>query len=332
MRNLFGIIAKTNRKKAVCFLAVLFTAAAIAVSGCGVEIDTLMQSGNPGAETGPTHEGEQTEFETERSRYFAEGENTVSPEDIPPYDGEPYAVINDNLPFFTEEEITSESFESYSELDELGRCGTVYANVGQDLMPTGEKGSIGQVKPTGWHTVKYDVVNGGYLYNRCHLIGYQLTAENANERNLITGTRYLNVTGMLPFENRVADYVRETNHHVLYRVTPVFDGENLLADGVLMEARSVEDDGEGVCFCVFAYNVQPGVAIDYATGESRLEKDDRAETEDSTEYILNTNTMKFHKPSCQSVEKITEENKTVYVGNREDVTDQGYEPCKACNP
>ena len=331
MRNLFGIATKTGRKKVSCFLAVLFITAALAVSGCGVESGTLARTQNPAEGTDLTRGEDLAEFETERSRYFAEGENTVSPDAIPPYNGEPFTVINENIPFFTEEDITTESFESYSELDELGRCGTVYANVGQDLMPTGEKGSIGQVKPTGWHTVKYDVVNGGYLYNRCHLIGYQLTAENANERNLITGTRYLNVTGMLPFENKVAEYVRETNYHVLYRVTPIFDGENLLADGVLMEARSVEDDGEGVCFCIFAYNVQPGVVIDYETGESRLEED-KSETDKSTEYVLNTNTMKFHKPSCQSVEKITEENKSIYTGNRKDVMELGYEPCKACNP
>jgi DNA-entry nuclease len=179
-------------------------------------------------------------------------------------------VVNDNVPFFTEGEMTEESFEDYSELDELGRCGTAYANVGQDIMPTEKRGSIGSVKPTGWHTVKYDIVDGKYLYNRCHLIGYQLTGENANERNLITGTRYLNVEGMLPFENLVDDYVDETNNHVLYRVTPVFVDDELVARGVLMEGYSVEDDGEGVCYCVYVFNVQPGVTIDYATGESEL--------------------------------------------------------------
>jgi DNA-entry nuclease len=189
---------------------------------------------------------------------------------LPEYDGEPYVVVNDNVPFFTEDEMTVESFEDYSELDELGRCGTAYANVGQDIMPTEKRGSIGSVKPTGWHTVKYDIVDGKYLYNRCHLIGYQLTGENANERNLITGTRYLNVEGMLPFENLVDDYVEETNNHVLYRVTPVFVDEELVARGVLMEGYSVEDDGEGVCYCVYVFNVQPGVTIDYATGESEL--------------------------------------------------------------
>ena len=186
------------------------------------------------------------------------------------YGGEPYAVINGNVPYFEDEDFTETAFEEYSELDSLGRCGTAFANVGRELMPTEERGSIGQVKPSGWQTVKYDIVDGKYLYNRCHLIGYQLTAENANERNLITGTRYMNVEGMLPFENMVADYIKETGNHVLYRVTPEFSGENLVADGVLMEAESVEDGGEGIQFCVFVYNVQPGIEIDYETGESRL--------------------------------------------------------------
>lgn len=186
------------------------------------------------------------------------------------YHGEPYTVINDNVPVFTAEDLVTDSYEHYSELDHLGRCGVAMANVGTDLMPTEERGSIGQVKPTGWQTVKYDIVDGKYLYNRCHLIGYQLTGENANKQNLITGTRYLNVDGMLPFENMVADYVKETNQHVLYRVTPIFTGDNLVADGVQMEAMSVEDKGDSICFNVFVYNVQPGITIDYATGESKL--------------------------------------------------------------
>lgn len=193
----------------------------------------------------------------------------ISVTDVPAYDGEPYAVINGNVPYFTEEEITAASFEIYGDLDALGRCTVCWASVGQDLMPTEPRGSIGSVKPTGWHTEKYDFVDGKYLYNRCHLIGFQLTAENANPKNLITGTRYLNVQGMLPFENMVADYVKETGYHVMYRVTPQFEGEELVARGVLMEAYSVEDSGDGVLFCVYCYNVQPGVVIDYATGESR---------------------------------------------------------------
>ena len=186
------------------------------------------------------------------------------------YSSEPYVELSGNLPSFSVEELVEKSFEKYSELDNLGRCGVAYACIGKDIMPTEERGSIGQVKPSGWHLVKYDVVDGNYLYNRCHLIGYQLAGENANTKNLITGTRYLNVEGMLPFENKVADYVEKTGNHVLYRVTPVFEGENLLASGVQMEAYSVEDKGEGICFNVYVYNVQPGVTIDYATGESKL--------------------------------------------------------------
>lgn len=197
----------------------------------------------------------------------------ISPEDIPEYSGDPYVVLNNNLPDFTEEDKTTASFEIYGELDSLGRCTTAYANVGYDLMPTEKRGNISSIKPTGWHSVQYDHVDGKSLYNRCHLIGFQLTGENANKKNLITGTRYLNVEGMLPFENMIADYVKETNNHVLYRVTPVFQEDYLVADGVQMEAWSVEDDGEGICFHVFAYNVQPGVSIDYATGESWLTKE-----------------------------------------------------------
>jgi DNA-entry nuclease len=190
-------------------------------------------------------------------------------DDLPSYSDFPYVEIDGNKPNFPEEDFTQKSFETYSELDALERCGVAYANIGQDLMPTEKRGEIGQVKPSGWHTVKYDWVDGKYLYNRCHLIGYQLSGENANEKNLITGTRYLNVEGMLPFENLVADYVKETGNHVLYRVTPIFTGDNLVADGVQMEAESVEDRGEAVCFNVFCYNVQPDVTIDYATGESQ---------------------------------------------------------------
>lgn len=263
-----------------------------------------------------------------------------SPADIGAYSGEPCAAVNGNVPYFSEEELTTQSFESYSELDSLGRCGVAYACVGLDLMPTEERGSIGNVRPTGWHTIKYnDIIDGNYLYNRCHLIGYLLSGENANERNLITGTRYLNVQGMLPYENMIADYVTESGNHVLYRVTPVFEGDNLLASGVLMEARSVEDGGEAISFCVYAYNVQPGIAIDYATGESAIAPEPSAEPSVSQEeqpqgtaYILNTNTHKFHYPTCRSVKQMKETNKQDYTGNRDDVISMGYEPCKNCNP
>lgn len=194
--------------------------------------------------------------------------DTVTIADIPEYSGEPYAILNENQPNFDWEDLTLEPFETYSELDYLGRCGVAYANVCLDIMPTVPREEIGQVKPSGWQTVKYDCVDGKYLYNRCHLIGYQLSGENANEKNLITGTRYMNVDGMLPFENMVDGYVEETENHVLYRVTPVFHESDLVARGVQMEAFSVEDEGEGICFHIFVYNVQPGIVIDYATGDS----------------------------------------------------------------
>ena len=256
----------------------------------------------------------------------------ISMEEIPAYAGEPYEVIHDNVPSFTQEDLVTDSYESYSELDALNRCGVVMACIGQDLMPTQERGSIGQVKPTGWQTVKYDCVDGKYLYNRCHLIGFQLTGENANECNLITGTRYLNVEGMLPFENMVADYVTETGNHVLYRVTPIFEGDNLVASGVQMEAQSVEDDGEGIAFNVYCYNVQPGVEIDYATGDSWLAEQTEATTGGGQTYVLNTSSKKFHLPECSSVESIQEQNKQTVTCDRQDLIGQGYEPCGRCDP
>lgn len=186
--------------------------------------------------------------------------------EVPTFSGQPYIVINDNVPEFLDSDLTSDAYEFYSELDSLGRCGYAVACIGIELMPTEERGAIGQVKPSGWKTIKFDFVDGKYLYNRCHLIGFQLTGENANEQNLITGTRYLNVEGMLPFENMIADYVKETENHVIYRVTPIFEGNELVARGVQMEAFSVEDNGEGICFNVYAYNNQPGVTIDYSDG------------------------------------------------------------------
>lgn len=254
-------------------------------------------------------------------------------EDIPAYTGDAYVAINDNVPFFDLNNIPAASVEYYSDLDDLGRCGVTYACVGQDIMPTEKRGNIGQVKPTGWQTAKYDSVDGKYLYNRCHLIGYQLTAENANKSNLITGTRYLNIDAMLPFENMVADYVKETNNHVAYRVTPIFDGDDLVAQGVLMEGYSVEDAGEEVMFCVFAYNVQPQITIDYATGESWLSEDGPAQPDaESTTYVLNTSSKKFHKENCSGVDSIKKENRKTYTGSREDLISEGYEPCQRCKP
>ena len=195
---------------------------------------------------------------------------SYSLEEVPEYTGEDYVIIDNNVPSFTEEDYTTDSFETYSDLDYLDRCGPAYANVSRETMPTEERGQIGMIKPSGWHTVKYDIVDGKYLYNRCHLIGYQLTGENANEKNLITCTRQMNAETMLEFENKVADYVKETNNHVLYRVTPIFKGDNLLASGVQMEAYSVEDNGKGISFNVYVYNVQDGITIDYKTGDSKL--------------------------------------------------------------
>lgn len=256
------------------------------------------------------------------------------------YDGKPYVVINDNDPDFTDADMTTTSFESYGELDGLGRCTTAFANIGKDLMPAEKRGSIGEVKPTGWQTAKYDNVDGKYLYNRCHLIGYQLTGENANANNLITGTRYLNVDGMLPFENMVADYIKETGNHVLYRVTPVFSGDNLVASGVHMEAESVEDNGDGILFNVYCFNAQPGIAIDYATGDSHQDDSIVADASKSTTaadanvqtYILNTNTKKFHKESCNSAKSMDASNKKIYTGSRQELIDMGYEACGVCKP
>lgn len=221
--------------------------------------------------------------------------------DIPTYSEKSYVAINNNVPGFTEAELSTTSYEFYSELDSLGRCGVVYACIGKDIMPTEERSSIGQVKPTGWHTVKYDIVDGNYLYNRCHLIGYQLTGENANTKNLITGTRSMNVDGMLPFENMVADYVKETGNHVMYRVTPVFEGNNLLASGVQIEAKSVEDNGAGILFNVYCYNVQDGVTIDYATGDSKLDNTS-TDSSNSSESVANTNTSEKTESTSKPVQ------------------------------
>lgn len=264
---------------------------------------------------------------------------SIQLDDIPAYDSSPYVAINNNDPFFTEEDYTTETFETYSDLDSLGRCGTAYANICKELMPTDDREDIGSVTPTGWVQHRYDFVDGGYLYNRSHLIGFQLAGENANPENLIAGTRYMNVEGMLPFENMVDDYVDETGNHVLYRVTPIYEGDNLLASGVLMEAWSVEDSGDGICFCVYCYNVQPGVEIDYATGDNWESGDagnigdsgPASETAEST-YILNTNTMKFHKPSCSSIEDMSEDNKSEFNGSRDELIQEGYEPCGRCKP
>ena len=257
---------------------------------------------------------------------------------VPDYDGKAYIELNGNVPEFSESEKTySESFEEYGKLDSLGRCTYAVSCIGKDLMPTEKRGSIGSVKPSGWHISKYDFVDGKYLYNRCHLIGYQLTAENANERNLITGTRYLNVEGMLPFENDVADYIEITNNHVYYKVTPIFEGNNLVANGVQMQAYSVEDNGQGISFNVYCYNVQPGVAIDYATGDNQTVASSSITSTSSDEadkktYIVNTKTKKFHNPDCDGAKKMSSSNKKKYKGTRDSLISNGYSPCQKCNP
>lgn len=256
---------------------------------------------------------------------------------VPAYSGSPYVVVSGNAPSFTEEDRAAAP-ETYAPLDSLGRCGVATAIVSQETMPTGERGSIGMVKPSGWHTVRYDdLIADRYLYNRCHLIGYQLTGENANERNLITGTRYMNVEGMLSFENQIADYVESTGNRVLYRVAPVFEGDDLVARGVHMEALSIEDGGAGVSFNVFCYNVQPGVRIDYVTGESWREQPEepaqgQQESAEKAVYVANVNTGKFHLPGCRSVGQMKDYNKREIIATREEMISWGYSPCANCNP
>ena len=256
---------------------------------------------------------------------------SYSLDNVPEFSGEPYVVINGGVPEFAEELPEPESYELYSELDSLGRCGAAEAVIGFDIMPTEERGEIGQIKPSGWHTVKYDIVDGKYLYNRCHLIGYQLTGENANERNLITGTRFMNNEGMLPFENDTADYIEASGGHVYYRVTPIFEGDNLLASGVLMEAMSIEDGGEGLCFCVYVYNCQPGVDIDYADGSSAL-ADETPPSDEAADYVLNTSSKKFHLPDCSGVATMNGKNREDVHCSRSELIARGYDPCGLCKP
>lgn len=294
-------------QKILCILLVLM----LSLTGCTVSVK----------ETG-SEQNSQDELQT-----VVSNEREVT--DI----SDPYMIVDENVPGFSEDEITTESFEHYSELDALGRCGVATACIGTDLMPTEKRGNISRVKPTGWHSIQYDSVEGKSLYNRCHLIAHQLAGEDANEKNLITGTRYMNVSGMLPFEEEVGDYVRETGNHVMYRVTPVFEGDNLLADGVQMEAYSVEDQGKGVSYNVYIFNAQPDIWIDYATGDSReIQPDDMVSKEDASDFVLNTNTKKFHLPSCGNADKIQKENKENFTGDRQQLVKNGYEPCGSCNP
>lgn len=260
--------------------------------------------------------------------------------DVPEFNGkDAYVEINGNVPDFNDSDLVTESYEYYSELDSLGRCGIVMACIGIDIMPTEERGEIGQIKPVGWHTIKYDIVDGKYLYNRCHLIGYQLTGENANPNNLITGTRYLNVEGMLPFENMVAEYVSNTENHVIYRVTPIYDDDCLVARGLQMEAKSVEDNGKGIEFNVYVYNNQPGISINYYNGESVLGdgvkfKKPITENNNVTQkyFVINTNSKKIHNYDCDHALKISLDNKAVSYKSIDELIKEGYSPCKVCNP
>ena len=282
----------------------------------------------------------------------------ASLESVKTYTGKAYANVYNNQPQFTSSEITTKAYESYSNLDSLGRCGVTMACVGKETMPTKARTSISSVKPTGWVQKTYDtkLVSGGSLYNRCHLIGFQLTGENANKKNLITGTRYMN-ENMIPFENMIADYIKETGNHVMYRVTPIFEGKNLVASGVHMEAYSVEDNGEGISFNVYLYNVQPGIVIDYKTGNSSLETaktttttntntnnttsnktnsnsntSGKNTTANQTQYILNTKGKKIHKTTCKSASTISANNKKTHTGSLDSLISSGYTACGSCKP
>ncbi len=264
------------------------------------------------------------------------GSESASPSvsEIPPYSGSAYCVINDNVPTFSASELTTKGYEKYSELDSLGRCGVAIASCGTDTMPTGDRGSISSIKPSGWVQATYDCVSGGSLYNRSHLIAWSLCGEDANEKNLVTGTTYMNQGTMDQFESMVRDYINETGNHVAYRVTPIFEGNNLVCNGVQMEAYSVEDNGEGICFNVFCYNVQPGVVIDYATGNSHLENSQDSSNDSNTtitsKYVINKSSKKVHLSTCSSVSKIAVANIQQYDGNLDELLSQGYTACTTC--
>lgn len=394
----FGAHARTSARTAAPMLtalvALILSFSLAFLPGCSQELDYGQTSDQATAQT--TQQSDQDGAAAEDSQAdagaspaqepvlitAADGTQQPALDTIPAYNGAPYLEINDNQPTFTDEEKQSATFEEYAPLDKEGRCGTASALVSEETMPTEDRGDISEVHPSGWQSTKYDFIDGKNLYNRCHLIGYQLTGENANEENLITGTRYLNTEGMLPFENEVDDYIEATDNHVLYQVTPLFLGDDLVARGVHMQAYSVEDNGAGVSFNVYCYNVEPGVGIDYATGNSWEDDSTMTYGEDAgagaggaaavgagaagaagvgaagtgaatssagsasaqgagsqsegnqtqMDYVLNTNTMKFHEPGCPSVDDIKAKNKQEYHGTRQDLIDQGYSPCGRCKP
>ena len=336
------------KKKRICRFLIVLCICAELFSGCTKK------------KTGETETGFVSSQETEISSVFPETqelsvtesesaiqteaafipENNFSWEDVfsldyvPPYAEEPAVIINGNVPFFTEEDMkTNKAFASYSELDSLGRCGTAFGCVGKELQPVEDREPNDHIHPSGMRNNTYDFVDKLFLYNRCHLIAFSIAGSNGDARNLIAGTRYMNTKGMLPYENKVLLYIEKTGNHVLYRVTPVFEGENLVASGVLMEAFSLEDSGEGICYCIYAYNVQPGVRIDYLTGENEADGSVTAESEVSEEdclYVLNTRTQKIHLPDCESVREISPLNKKPTNESLEELKKKGYEPCGKC--
>ena len=336
---------KRNNRIAALIIIVLM----LSGGGCGLKDISLSETApslvaNDGTESVPSSEEIlplpcESENTTEEYSTLTEPENEDTAviysdaEKVPEYSGTPYYVLNNNMPYFDEDDFETDECESYSELDTLGRCGSCSINVSRDTMPTEPRGEIGGVKPSGWHTVRYDdIIEDKYLYNRCHIIAYQLSGKNDDPRNLITGTRYMNIEGMAPFENEVSDYVRETGNHVYYRVTPVFNGDDLVASGVVMEAKSAEDDGDGICFTVYVYNCQPGIVINYADGSSEREVQTEVSCEEEMEYVLNLNTRKFHYPYCESVNDMSEKNKKYVTESREELIKEGYIPCGRCNP
>ncbi len=335
-------------KRISALLLALLLSLSLLLTGCdGTFSDPDPSDGvEDGAPAEPSEQASEAGKETDTETAAAPG-NAATALEVPPYAGSPYVTLNGGQPQFAPIDIVTNSYEFYSPLDSLGRCGVVRACIGTDIMPTEDREEISSVKPSGWVNNQYDseLVSGGYVYNRSHLIGFQLTGENANERNLITGTRYFNVEGMLPFENMVADYLKEEpNNHVMYRVTPIYDGNHLVARGVQMEAYSVEDEGDGICFNVYIYNVQPGITIDYATGNNWLDTENPPVTEQVTEavvtdnegnivtYVLNTNTKKFHKTTCSSAKNIAPINRKDYTGTRDALIHDGYSACGVCKP
>lgn len=350
-------------KKTFFLLTLIFCLLSSGCSSTGSSVDEVVTISESNVvksqeEAFSEEEQEDVSFQKEDATVFEETktdeaikETQITLSDIPEYSGKSSVSINNNIPFFTtEEKHRTDAFETYSPLDSLGRCGVAFANICREIQPTQERGSIGHVRPSGWHTVKYnDLIDGNYLYNRCHLIGYQLAGENDNTKNLITGTRYLNVEGMLPYENDVDVYVERTNNHVLYRVTPIYEGNNLVATGVLMEAYSVEDFGRGICFNTFCYNVQPGIIINYANGDSSINEEtaeniQKASAPNSSSSSSN-NKVDAPNQDIQGEDLVWVPNKggTKYH-NRESCSNmsnpshipldeakkRGYEPCKKC--